>query len=81
VVALLFDDEEARAEVSSGSAFRLQVGMLTPAKLPAPLRAGVGVRVSCEGYAPVTTSTRETAVAVQDPPTVDFETITVVREK
>jgi hypothetical protein len=78
-VALLFDEEDARATVPSGSAFQLTVSMLSPAKVPGPMKAAIAVRVTCDGYAAATTEVREAEVAVQDPPTLDFGTITLAK--
>jgi hypothetical protein len=75
VTALLFGDEEDQAEIASGSDATLVVGMLTPAKVDAPVKARVALRVACRGYATITTPAREVEVSALDPPKVDFGTV------
>jgi len=59
VTALLFGEEEAQAEIASGSDATLVVGMM----------------MACRGYATVTTPAREVEVSALDPPKVDFGTV------
>ena len=75
VTALLFGEEEAQAEIASGSDATLVVGMMTPAKVDAPVKASISLRVACRGYATVTTPAREVEVSALDPPKVDFGTV------
>jgi len=76
VTALLFGEEEGHAEIASGSDATLVIGMMTPAKVDAPVKATVALRVACRGYATVTTSAREVEVSALDPPKVAFGAVT-----
>ena len=73
--ALLFGETDAQAETVAGSDVVLTVGMTTPLKVQAPIRARVALRVVCQGYGTVTTPDRETEVAATNPPKVEFGTI------
>jgi hypothetical protein len=77
VTVLLFGDADAQANVTSGNKAQVAVGMVTPAKPPSPVKAHVALRATCEGYGVATTTAKEIALAVVDPPTVDFGTIVV----
>jgi hypothetical protein len=75
VTALLFGEQEGQAEIASGADAMLMIGMMTPAKVDAPVKANVALRVACRGYVTVTTPAREVEVSALDPPTVDFGTV------
>jgi hypothetical protein len=75
--ALLFGEEESRANLTAGSDLSMVVGMMTPAKAAAPVKASVALRVACEGYATTTTPAREVEVSALNPPRLDFGVVTV----
>jgi len=77
VTALLFGQEDARADVAAGNKAQVAIGMLTPAKVSAPVKARVALRVSCQGYGTITTTEKETEVAVVNVPSVDFGSVSV----
>jgi hypothetical protein len=77
VTALVLDEEDAQATVAAGDDVVVVVGMLTPAKAEATVKARVALRVACEGYAPVTTPEQETTLAMLNVPMVDFGTVTI----
>jgi hypothetical protein len=81
VTALLFGEEDTRAEVTSGAPTELSIAMMSPARVQAPVRARVALRVACQGYASVTTDAREVEVTVLDPPKVDFGTVTAASKE
>ena len=77
VTALLFGQEDARADVAAGTTAQVTIGMLTPVRASKPVKARVALRVACEGYGTVTTPDRETEFAVVNVPSVEFGSVVV----
>lgn len=75
--ALLAGEAQAYTEVVAGADVTLTVGMMTPLKVRAPVKARVALRVACEGYAPATTPVRDIEVSAAAPPKVDFGQVSV----